>query len=113
MGFKGLDLIECLMSYRHGSSHCTGDWDKDHPQEKEMKKSKMAVCRGLTNSCEKKRSKYTHLKGELQRIAKRNKKDFLSDQCKEIEENNRIRKTRDLVKKLRDTKGTLQAKMGS
>ena len=65
MGFKGLDLIECLMSYRHGSSHCTGDWDKDHPQEKEMKKSKMAVSGGLTNSCEKKRSKKQRRKGKI------------------------------------------------
>ena len=43
MGFKGLDLIECLMKYRRGSSHCTGDRNQDHPQEKEMQKSKMAV----------------------------------------------------------------------
>ena len=56
---------------------------------------------------------YTHLNAGFQRIARRDKKAFLSDQCKEIEENNRIRKTRDLFKKIRDTKGTLQAKMGS
>ena len=49
---------------------------------------------------------------EFRRIARRNKKAFLSDQCKEIEENNRIRKTRDLSKKIRDTKGTFHAKMG-
>ena len=56
---------------------------------------------------------YTHLNAEFQRIAKRDKKAFLSDQCKEIEENNRMGKTRDLFKKIRDTKGTFHAKMGS
>ena len=55
----------------------------------------------------------THLNAEFQRIAKRDKKVFLSDQCKEIEENNRMGKTRDLFKKIRDTKGTFHAKMGS
>ena len=55
----------------------------------------------------------TYLNAELQRIARRDKKVFLSDQCKEIEENNRMGKTRDLFKKIRDTKGTLPAKMGS
>jgi len=53
------------------------------------------------------------LNAEFQRIARRNKKAFLSDQCKEIEENNRMGKTRDLFKKIRDTKGTFQAKMGT
>ena len=53
------------------------------------------------------------MNAEFQRIAKRDKKAFLSDQCKEIEENNRIRKTRDVFKKIRDTKGTFHAKMGS
>ena len=56
---------------------------------------------------------YTHLNAEFQRIARRDKKAFLSNQCKEIEENNRMAKTRDLFKKIRDTKGTLHAKMGS
>src|SRR5574340_154851 len=56
---------------------------------------------------------YTHGKTEFQRIAKRDKKAFLSDQCKEIEKNNRMRKTRDLFKKIRDTRGTFHAKMGS
>ena len=70
----------------------------------------MAVWRGLTNSCEKKRSerqrrkeRYNYLNAEFQRIARRDKKAFLSDQCKEIEENNRKEKTRDLFKKIRDT----------
>ena len=83
----------------------------------------MAVWGGLTNSCEKKRSKKQRRKGniypfecvfnEFQRIATRDKKAFLSDQCKEIEENNRMGKTRDLFKKIRETKGTFHAKMGS
>ena len=80
----------------------------------------MAVWGGLTNSCEKKRSKkqrekerYKHLNAEFQRIERRDKKAFFSDQCKEIEETNRMGKTRDLFKKIRDTKGTFHAKMGS
>ena len=59
------------------------------------------------------KERYTHLNTEFQRIARRDKKAFLSDQCKEIEENNRMGKTRDLFKKTRDTKGTFHAKMGS
>ena len=59
------------------------------------------------------KEKYTHLNAEFQRIANRNKKAFLSDQYKEIEENNRMGKTRDLFKKIRDTKGTFHAKMGT
>ena len=73
----------------------------------------MAVWGGLKNSCEKKRSKeqrrkerYKHLNADFQRIARRDKKAFLCDQCKEIEENNRTGKTRDLFKKIRDIKGT-------
>ena len=58
------------------------------------------------------KERYTHLNAEFQRIARRNKKTFLSDQCKEIEENNRMGKTRDLFKKIRDTKGTFHANMG-
>ena len=59
------------------------------------------------------KERYKHLNAELQRIAKRDKKAFLSDQCKEIEENNRMGKTRDRFRKIRDTKGTIHAKMGS
>ena len=80
----------------------------------------MAVLEGLTNSCEKKRSekqrrkeRYTHLNAEFQRIARRDKKAFLGDQCKEIEENKRMGKTRDFFKKIRDTKGIFHGKMGS
>ena len=76
----------------------------------------MAVWGGLTNSCEKKRSEKQRRKGKnaaFQRIARRDKRAFISDQCKEIEENNRTGKTRDLLKKIRNTKGTFHAKMGS
>ena len=91
----------------------------NHPHGKEMQKSKVAVWRGLINSCEKKRSDKQRRKGkiyplnvEFQRTARRDKKAFLSNQCKETEENNRMGKTRDLFKKIRDTKGTFHAKMG-
>ena len=69
----------------------------------------------VTEEAKGKREKeiYTHLNAEFQRIARRDKKSFLSDQCKEIEENNRMGKTRDLCKKIRDTKGTFHAKMGT
>ena len=80
----------------------------------------MAVWGDLTNSCEKKRDekqgekeRYKHLNAEFQRIARRDKKAFFNNQCKEIEENNRMGKTRDLFKKIRDTKGTFHAKMGT
>ena len=66
-------------------------------------KRKEAKCKGENG-------RYTHLKAEFQRIARRDKKAFLSDQCKEIEENNRIGKMKDLFKKIRDTKGTFHAK---
>ena len=59
------------------------------------------------------KERYKHLNAEFQRIARRDKKAFISDQCKEIEENNRMGKTRDIFKKIRDTKGTFHAKMGS
>ena len=69
-------------------------------------KIKEAKCKG-------EKERYTHLNAEFQGIARRDKKAFLSDQCKELEENNRMGKTRDLFKKIRDTKGTFHAKMGS
>ena len=59
------------------------------------------------------KERYTHLNAEFQRIARRDKKAFLSDQCKQIEENNKMGKIRDLFKKIRDTKGTFHAKIGS
>ena len=80
----------------------------------------MAVWGGLTNSCERREVKskgekeqYKHLNAEFQRIARRDKKAFFRDQCIEIKENNRMGKTRDLFKTIRDTKGIFQAKMGS
>ena len=112
-----VDISANFFSWAHSSA---GDRDQDHSHRKEMQKSKMAVWGGLTNRCEKKRAKskgekerYKHLNAEFQRIARRDKKAFLSDQCKEIEESNRIGKTRDLFNKIRDTKGTFHAKMGS
>ena len=88
--------------------------------EKKCKKAKwlseealqIAVKRRETKSKGEK-ERYKHLNAEFQRIARKNTKAFLSDQCKEIEENNRMGKTRDLFKKIRDTKGTFRAKMGS
>ena len=83
-----------------------------------MQKRKMAVWGGLTNICEKKRSERQRRKGKIYpfecrvlKIARRDKKAFLRNQCKEIEENNRMGKTRDLFKKISDTKGTFHAKM--
>ena len=92
---------------------------KTIPMEKKCKKPKwlsgealqIAVKREAKSKEEKER--YKHLNAEFQRIARRDKKAFLSNQCKEIEENNRMGKTRDLFKKIRDTKGTFHAKMSS
>ena len=113
--FKGLDLI-----MDRGSWQCTGGSDQDKLQEKEMQKVKMVVWRCLTNSREKKRSKrqrrkgrYTHLNAESWRIVKRDKKAFLNNQCKEIEENKRMGKTRDLFRKIRDTKGSFHVRTGT
>ena len=90
------------------------------PKKKKCKKAKllsgealqMAVKRRETKSKGEKES-YTHLNAEFQRLGRRDKKVFLSDQCKEIQGNNRMGKTRDCFKKIRDTKGTFHAKMGS
>ena len=85
-----------------------------------MQKSKMAVWEALQIAVKRRevkskgeKERYKHLNAEFQRIARRDKKAFLSDPCKEIEENNRTGKTRDLFKKIRDTKGTFHAKMGT
>ena len=94
--------------------------NKTIPKKKKCKKAKWLFEEALQIP-EKKREakgkgekeKYTHLNAEFQRIARRDKKAFLSDQCKEIEENNRMGKTRDLVKKIRDTKGTFHVKMNT
>ena len=118
--FMGLDLTEYLMKYgwRFVTLHRRQE-SKPSPRKRNAKKQNGCL-RRLTNSCEKKRSekqkrkgKIYHLNAEFQRIARRDKKAFLSDQCKEIEENNRMGKTRDLFKKIRDIKGTFHAKMGS
>ena len=90
-----------------GTSHCTGDRDQDHPVEKKYKKAKwlygealqIAVKRREVKS-KREKERYTHLNVEFQRIARRDKKAFLRDQCKEIEENNRMGKTRNLFKKI-------------
>ena len=100
--------------------HCTGGSDQDDPQKKKCKKAKWLFEEAL-KIAEKRREakgkeekeKYTHLNAEFQRIARRDKNTFLSDQCEEIEETNRMGKTRDLFKKIRDTKGTFHAKMGT
>ena len=93
---------------------------KTIPMEKKCKKAKWLSGVALQIAVKRREAKskgekerYTHLSAEFQRIARRDKKAFLSDQCKEIEENNRMGKTRDFFKKIRDTKGTLHAKMGS
>ena len=94
--------------------------NKTIPKKKKCKKAKwlseealqIAVKRREVKSKGEK-ERYTHLNAEFQRIARRDKKAFVSDQCKEIEENNRMVKTGDLFKKIRDTKGTLHAKMSS
>ena len=87
------------------------------PREKKMQKSKMEALQITVKRREVKskgeKERYTHLNAEFQRIARRDKKAFLSDQCKEIEENNRMGKTRDLLKKTGDTKGIFHAKMGT
>ena len=90
------------------------------PMEKECKKAKWLSEEALQITVKRRevkskgeKERYSHLNAEFQRIASRDKKAFLSDQCKEIEENNRMGNTRDLFKKIRDTKGTFHAKMDS
>ena len=120
--FKGLDLIDRvpdeLWTEVRAIVQETGI--KTIPKKKKCKKAKWLSEEALqiavkTREVKRKgeKERYTHLNEEFQRIARRNKKAFLSDQCKEIEENNRMGKTRDLFKKIRDTKGTFHAKMGS
>ena len=109
--FKGLDLIECLMNYgwkfvtvyrRQGS--------RPFPRKRNTKKAKWLSEEALQIAVKSRgeKERYTHLNAEFQRIARRDKKAFLSVQCKEIEENNRMGKTRDIFKIIRDTKGTFQ-----
>ena len=120
--FKGLDLIDRepdeLWMEVHDIVQEAGI--KTIPKKKKCKKEKwlseealqIAVKRREVESKGEK-ERYTHLNVEFQRIARKDKKAFLSDQCKEIEEDNRMGKTRDLFKKIRDTKGTFHANMDS
>ena len=120
--FKGLDLIDRVPDelWMEARDIVQETGIKTIPKKKNCEKAKwlseealqIAVKRRDAKSKEEK-ERYTHLNAEFQRIARRDKKAFLSDQCKEIEENNRMEKTRDLFKKIRDTKGTFHAKMGS
>ena len=93
---------------------------KTIPKEKKCKKAKwlseealQIAEKGRKAKVKGKKERYTHLNAEFQRMARRDKKAFLNDQCKEIEENNRKGKTRNLFKKIRDTKGTFHARMGT
>ena len=93
---------------------------KTIPKKKKCKKAKWLSEKALQIAekrreakGKRKKERYTHLNAEFQRIAKKDKKAFLSEQCKEIEENNRMAKTRDLFKKITDTKGTFHPKMGT
>ena len=93
---------------------------KTIPKKKKCRQAKLLSEKALQIAEERRdmkgkgeKERNTHLNAEFQRIARRDKKTFLGDQCKEIEEKNRMEKTRDLFKKIRDTKGTFHAKMGS
>ena len=119
--FKGLDVIyrvaDKLWTEVRGIVQETGI--KTIPMEKKCKKAKWLSEEALQISVKRREAKtkgekerYTHSNAEFQRIARRDKKTFLSDQCKEIKENNRMGKTRDLFKKIRDTKGKFHVKMG-
>ena len=119
--FKGLDLIDRvpdeLWTEVHDIVQETGI--KTIPKKKKCKKAKwlfeealQKAVKGREAKSKGEKERYKHLNAEFQRIARRDKKAFLNDQCKEIEENNKMGKTRDLFKKIRDTKGTFHAKMG-
>ena len=114
--FKGLDLIDRLPDELWTEVPDTVEETeiKTIPKKKKCKKAKWLSEEALQIAVKRREAKskgeketHTHLNAEFQRIAKRNKKALLNDQCKEIEENNRMGKTRDLFKKIRDTKGTL------
>ena len=120
--FKGLDLIgrvpDELWTEVRDIVWETGF--RTIPMEKKCKKAKWLSGEGLQIAVKRREAKskgekerYKHLNAEFQRIARKDKKAFLSDQCKEIEENNRTGKTTDFLKKIRDIKGTFHAKMGS
>ena len=120
--FKGLDLTDRvpdeLQMEVHDIVQETGI--KSIPKKKKCKKAKWLPEEALQTAVKRREAKskgekerYKHLNAEFQRIARSDEKAFLSDQCKEIEENNKLGKTRDLFKKIRDTKGTFHTKMGS
>ena len=119
---KGLDLIDRVPDELWMEVHeiVQKAVIKTTPKKKKCKKAKWLSEEGLPivekrreAKCKGEKERYKHLNAEFKRIARREKKAFLSDQCKEIEENDRIGKTRDLFKKIRDTTGTFHAKMGS
>jgi len=119
--FKGLDLIDRVPDelWNEVRDIIQETGIKTIPMEKKCKKAKWLSREALQIAVKRREAKskgekerYKHINAEFQRIARRDKKAFFSDQCKEIEENNRIGKTRDLFKKIRDTKGTFHAKMG-
>ena len=119
--FKGLDLTDRVPDelWNEVRDVVQETGIKTIPKKKKCKKAKWLSEETLQIAVKRKEAKskgekerYTHLNVEFQRIARRDKKAFLSDQCNEIEENNRMGKTRDPFKKIRDTKGTFHAKMG-
>ena len=115
--FKGLDLIECLKSYGWSFVTLYGrQWSRASPRKRNAKKQNGCLRRPYKQLWKEEKQKaeekrYSHFNAEL-RIARRDQKAFLSDQCKEIEENNRMGKTRDLFKKMRDIKRTFHCKDG-
>ena len=120
--FKGLDLTDRVPEELWTEIHDTAQEAviKTIPKKKKCKKAKWLSEEALQTAQTRRevkgkgeKERYTHLNAEFQRMARRENKAFLSDQCKEIEENNRMGKTRDLFKKIRDTKGTFHAKMGT
>ena len=121
--FNRLDLTDkkSVWSTTDGGSwHCRGGSDEDHPPKKKCNNAKRFSEKALQIAerrrgakAKEEKLRYTHLNAEFQRTAKRDQKAFFSDQCKEIEESKRMGKTRNLSKKLRDTKGTFHAKMGT
>ena len=120
--FKGLDLIDRAPEELWTEVHniIQEAVIRTIPKKKKCNKAKWLSEEALQIAVKRREAKnkrekerYSHLNAEFQRIARRDKKAFLTDQCKEIEENNRMGRTRDLFKNIRDTKGTLHAKMGS
>ena len=120
--FKGLDLIDRVPDelWTKVRDVVQETRIKTIPKKKKCKKAKWLSEEALQIAVKRRevkskgaKERYTHLNAEFQRIARRDKKAFFSDQCKEIEENNRMGKTRNLFKKIGDTKGTFYAKMGS